>query len=436
MATSQLTGSRSKTKRRHLDTDSVVSSDDESLLNVESWPRFLVVEGVDGEPLRINPFVVSKSIQGICGTVQNVTRLRSGSLLVECAKRQQSLNLLQAHHFANTEIVVSAHKTLNSCRGIVRDRAKCLSDMSEEEIVAEMKPQGVTSVKRFNRKDGEIFVKTNTYLFTFALSRIPSSIKAGYFNIGVDVYIPNPLRCFKCQQFGHGAKSCRNSAVCSRCSKKHDGTDCTDTIKCSNCSCDHMSSSKSCPSFVIQTKILKLKYTNDISFSDAKKLLQIESTSSTHSLTYSAAVSSAAVSSAIKVDNGCQTAISWVSNERTMLFQIDAEDTTTSPQSTSKPSQTEPLPENEPHSLTHSQLDTSPVPESDKRNDVTQTRKERKQQRKKESKALKHIKVPSPLTFPLEVQNPFEPLDMEVSPSLSLQRKGPSPRSRSPIEPP
>ncbi|XP_071086302.1 matrilin-4-like [Haliotis cracherodii] len=34
--------------------------------------------------------------------------------------------------------------TLNSCRGIVRDRARCLSDMSEQEIVSELEDQGVT----------------------------------------------------------------------------------------------------------------------------------------------------------------------------------------------------------------------------------------------------------------------------------------------------
>lgn len=59
-----------------------------------------------------------------------------------------------------------------------------------------MKPQTI---------HGDYFGKTNTYIFTFALTEMPISIKPGYFNIGVDVYIPNPLRCFKCQWFGHGA---------------------------------------------------------------------------------------------------------------------------------------------------------------------------------------------------------------------------------------
>ncbi len=76
--------------------------------------------------------------------------------------------------------VMLGTRTVNTCRGIVRDRAKCLSDMTEVDIAAELKSQGVTSVKRFTRKDGDTIVKTSTYLLTFCLSTVPKSIKAGH----------------------------------------------------------------------------------------------------------------------------------------------------------------------------------------------------------------------------------------------------------------
>ncbi|XP_071091230.1 uncharacterized protein [Haliotis cracherodii] len=201
MAQQQSGSSRNEKKRRLEDID--ISSGSISQ-NIDTWARFLVIEAADKLPIKLNPFAISKAVSGICGEVKNVTRLRSGSLLVECARRQQSLNLLSISTFANIEVAVSVHRTLNSCRGIVRDRARCLSDMSEDEIATELEDQAVTAVKRFTIKKDGVITNTNTYLMTFAQTSLPQSIKAGYMNIGVDVYVPNPLRCYKCQHFGHG----------------------------------------------------------------------------------------------------------------------------------------------------------------------------------------------------------------------------------------
>ncbi|XP_048240223.1 uncharacterized protein LOC125373266 [Haliotis rufescens] len=187
--------------------------------------------------------------------------------------------------------------------------------MSEEEIAAELQTQGVTAVKRFTKKkdDGTI-MKLNTYLFTFALSSIPKSLKAGYFNIGVEVYVPNPLRCFKCQQFGHGAKFCRNNTACSRCGGAHEGSECTNTIKCANCNGEHLASSKSCPRYERETKIQKIKHTNNISYFEAKTLVPAPNIST---VKYSAAVSSPAlVAKPTMSSTSCQTSISWVDEQR------------------------------------------------------------------------------------------------------------------------
>ncbi|XP_071115884.1 uncharacterized protein [Haliotis cracherodii] len=222
MAQQQSRSSRNEKKRRLEEIDISTGS---IAQNIDTWARFLVIEAADNLPIKLNPFAISKAVSGICGEVKNVTRLRSGSLLVECARRQQSLNLLSISTFANIEVAVSEHRTLNSCRGIVRDRARCLSDMSEDEITTELGDQAVTAVRRFTFKKDGIITKTNTYLMTFARTTLPQSIKAGYFSIGVDVYVPNPLRCYKCQRFGHGSKSCHSSVACHRCGDSHDSID-------------------------------------------------------------------------------------------------------------------------------------------------------------------------------------------------------------------
>ncbi|XP_067653321.1 uncharacterized protein [Haliotis asinina] len=301
-------GSIRNEKKRRLDFD---HTHEHVSQNTDSWARFRVIEASDHEPIKLNPFAISKAIQGICGEVKNVSRLRGGSLLVECARRQQSLNLLSVTKFANVDVAVSVHRTLNSCRGIVRDRAHCLLDMSEQEIAAELESQGVTSVKRFSTKQDGIIRKTNTYLFTFSQSTLPQFIKAGYFNIGVEMYIPNPLRCYNCQQFGHGSRSCSNSMVCHRCSGNHDGSDCENDFHCSNCGDKHMASSKLCPQWQRQAQIMKIKCQNNISFAEAKKLVTHQSTPSS-SVTYAAAAARPVAAASVM----CQTEMTWIRSDQ------------------------------------------------------------------------------------------------------------------------
>ncbi len=99
-------GSSKTNKRRHVDSDDEISTEFSDTL-----PRFIVVASADGTPLKFNPFAISKGIEGACGEVKNVTCLRNGSLLVECARRQQSVNLLGLKQFVNTQVVVSVHRT-------------------------------------------------------------------------------------------------------------------------------------------------------------------------------------------------------------------------------------------------------------------------------------------------------------------------------------
>ena len=90
----------------------------------------------------------------------------------------------------------------------------------------------------------------------------------------VDVYIPNPLRCYYCQVFGHheidvvdtlyaatavSPEHCRPSSMCDK------------PAKCVNYSGDHHANSKLCPQWEKEKKILKIKCENNLSFPEARK---------------------------------------------------------------------------------------------------------------------------------------------------------------------
>ena len=77
-------------------------------------------------------------------------KLKNGTLLVETNRKSQSENLLKITKFFNLNVTVTEHKTLNSCKGIIRDRT--LKHETEENINEYLKQQGVTACKRFRIK--------------------------------------------------------------------------------------------------------------------------------------------------------------------------------------------------------------------------------------------------------------------------------------------
>ena len=179
-----------KRSKRNLPDD---DSDSETELN--TWPRFIVLESGDiSKPLKINPFALSKAIQGVAGSVKSVKKMSNGSYLVECANKAQSDNLLRTTKLATVDVSTFPHKSLNYSKGIIRDRARVLAEMTEFELSASLKSQGVASVKRFTYKRNNETLPSNTYLLNFTLPKPPSSVKAGYFSIPIEAYIPSPFK--------------------------------------------------------------------------------------------------------------------------------------------------------------------------------------------------------------------------------------------------
>jgi len=94
---------------------------------------------------------------------------------------------------------------------------------------------------------------TNTFIITFKTASIPKHLKIGYIRVSVLVYTPNPLRCCKCQKFGHGQKACRVRETYATCGQAgHNNDRCSNELKCANCTGNHSAFSKSCPKWIFE----------------------------------------------------------------------------------------------------------------------------------------------------------------------------------------
>ena len=173
--------------------------------------------------------------------------------------------------FCNLKCSVKPHSSLNTSKGIVRCPA--LSKVTTEHIIEFMGEQGVTDVRRITvRRDG-ILKPTNTFVLTFNTPILPTVVKIGFIQVKVDVYIPNPLRCYNCQVFGHHENKCGRHPVCCNCAQpEHCASgQCDKPAKCVNCSGDHPANSKECPQWEKEKQILKIKCEQYISFPEARK---------------------------------------------------------------------------------------------------------------------------------------------------------------------
>ena len=164
-----------------------------------------------------------------------------------------------------------------------------------------MGEQGVTDVRRINvHRDGALKL-TNTFVFTFDSPVLPANVKIGFIQAKVDVYIPNPLRCYKCQVFGHHENKCGRQAICvNRSVPEHcQPGQCQRPAKCANCSGDHSANSKDCPHWEKEKKILKINCKQNISFPEARKQYE----QFYQARTYASAVKSGTCNKSTETDN-------------------------------------------------------------------------------------------------------------------------------------
>ncbi|GBN40489.1 hypothetical protein AVEN_275199-1 [Araneus ventricosus] len=215
---------------------------------VTNFPTFFLIKrnSTSNETFHtVSPFLVEKAITATVGDVKSTKKLRSGDLLVEVQSRKQSEQIVNLKTFSNIPVTVSPHASLNSSKGVVTCGE--LLNVTTEEILKELQSQGLSHVRRISiRRDGQL-LNTKHLILTFDSAKLPEHIKAGYMRLSVRAYIPNPLRCFNCQRFGHSKTSCRGTLTCARCAEVgHESTDCTRAEKCVNCKGEHTSFSRNC----------------------------------------------------------------------------------------------------------------------------------------------------------------------------------------------
>ncbi|GFV94366.1 uncharacterized protein TNCV_2268201 [Trichonephila clavipes] len=178
--------------------------------------RFFIVKTPDTFS-NVSPFLIEKAFTSSIGEVKSIRKMRSGDLFLEASSAKQATALINLQKLAHLDITVAPHTTLNFSRDVISPAD--FLNVSTEEIKENMQAQNVCDVRRITiRRDGQV-LNTKHLILTFNTPDLPQTVKMAYIRCPVRPYIPNPLRCFQCQRFGHSKTVCRGQPTCSRCAE-------------------------------------------------------------------------------------------------------------------------------------------------------------------------------------------------------------------------
>ena len=252
------------------------------------YDKYLIVEGTGGEALSSqSPFVIQKLFNG----VESISRLRSGDYLIATKSEQQTKHFLNKTNLGDCLVKVRSHLRLNQIKGVIESEAlKC--SITKEEIIEDLENYGVTDCyfhqKRLQNGRTE---NSGRVTLTFKGQKLPDKVTiAGWLHCRVRTYIPNPLRCFKCQLYGHTSKNCKRDQRCSNCGDGDCREQCENPARCVNCGGEHTAFDRNCPRWIEEKEIQKVKAQQNITYKAARN--QVVSKRTSDSMSYSAAVQS------------------------------------------------------------------------------------------------------------------------------------------------
>ena len=157
------------------------------------------------------------------------------------------------------------------CRGVITGIPVNVHTDAIKENIKHVK---VCEAKRLKTKRFGDICDSLSVMLTFEGEKLPDKVFVGFMSYAVKVYIPPPLRCYKCQHYGHIAAVCKGRKRCSKCEDDHDYDKCDkEQNKCCNCVGDHSAAYQGCEFSKRAKEIQRVKVIDDISYSEAVKIV-------------------------------------------------------------------------------------------------------------------------------------------------------------------
>ena len=190
--------------------------------------------------------------------------LAKGIIRVKCKNEKQQQDLSTIKKIGDIQVTASLPWALSQNENAVnQNRAKkpvefkyVISGVATE--ITENEIKGAVDCKeviRINKLENKNLVQTQTCILTFENEiELPKTVAIGFIKFKLRAYVPGPLRCKNCLQYGHTSKNCSHKPRCLHCGKLgHNLNNCENQneteVRCANCTGEHTADDKSCPKY-------------------------------------------------------------------------------------------------------------------------------------------------------------------------------------------
>jgi hypothetical protein len=209
---------------------------------------------------------------------------KEGRLILQASSKKVALQATKCKKFYEVcEINITPMESMNHKLGSIYGRE--MLTITVEEMEAELKNQHVTNVERAQTMRDGVLSPNGLHILTFDATKMPEDVYIGYMRYNVRTYYPRPLRCTRCCIFGNSKKRCTaEKEACRYCRETpHTGSSCVQKY-CRNCEDEsHGTFDKDCPKFELEVAIVRLKIDKNLSYGQARALLNKEIQRSTES---------------------------------------------------------------------------------------------------------------------------------------------------------
>lgn len=228
------------------------------------------------------PTLIRKSVEAYLGVkITDAYPERKGiSYMVKVRNQRHAEKLKGMKQLSDGfPIQIIEHPVLNQSKCVISCRESV--NYETEEILDELKEQGVTAVRRITRREGNESVPTPTLILTIDGTVTPQNIDFGWIRCKTRPYYPAPMLCYGCFDYGHTRARCQQKTpTCSNCCGEHTHTPeapCQEAVFCKHCKkSDHPVSSRKCPTYAKEVEIGKLRVDMGIGYPAARRIYESE----------------------------------------------------------------------------------------------------------------------------------------------------------------